>query len=81
MRVSKGAIARASSADKVPAQPYVRRGSNRNGNENSALDHAERMRQCTRGPRRDADTTVQAAPNQPVRSPRNRRGLQPFACI
>ena len=81
MRVSKGAIVRAFSTGQVPAQPYVRGRSNHNGNEDSARDHAEGVRQCIRRLQRDADTIVQAAPDHPVRSSRNMRGLQPFACI
>jgi len=81
MRVSKEAIVRAFSTGQVPAQPYVRGSSNRNGNEDAALDHAEGVRRCIRRPQRDADTVVQAASDHPVRGSRNMKGVQPFACI
>ena len=81
MRVSKETIVRAFSTGQVLAQPYVRGRSNRNGNEDSALDHAEGVRQCFRWLQRDADTIVQTAPDHPVRGFRKLKGLQPFACI
>jgi len=81
MRASKGAIVRAFSTGQVPAQPYVRGSSRRNGNEGWVLDHARGVRQKSRRLQRDADTIVQAAPDHPVRSSRNMKGVQPFACI
>ena len=81
MRGSKEAIVRALGTGQVPAQPYVGGSSNRNGNEDSARDHAEGVRQCIRWLQRDADTIVQAAPDHPARSSRNIKGVQSFACI
>ncbi len=67
MRVSKGAIVRAFSTGRAPTQPYVRGSSDRGGNEDSAQDHAEGVRQCIRWLERDADTTAQAPPDHPGR--------------
>lgn len=81
MRMSKGVIIKGFSTGQVPVQAYVHGSSIRDGNEDSALDHAERVRQCIRWLQHDDDRIVQAAPDHPVRSSRNMRGLQPFACI
>jgi hypothetical protein len=75
MRVSRGAFVRAFSTGQVPAQPYVRGSSNRSGIEDSALDHAEGVRQCIRWLQRDADTIVQTTSDHPVRSLLSMRGL------
>jgi hypothetical protein len=81
MKMSKGAIVRAFSTGRASARPYVPGSSNRSGNDDSALDHAEELRQCIRWLQRDADTIVQAAPGHPARGSRNMKGLRPFACI
>ena len=65
----------------APAPPCARGGSNGKGTEDSALDHAEGVRQCIRWLQRDADTIVQAAPDHPVRGSRNMKRLQPCASI
>ena len=81
MRVSKGAIIGGFSTGQVPVQAYARGSSIRNGNEDSALDHAEGVRQYRRWLTPNADPMVQAAPDRSVRSSRNMKGLRPFACI
>ena len=81
MRVSKGATVRAFSTGQVPVQPYVRGSSDRNGTEDSALDHAPGVRQKSRRLQRDNQTVSRGVGAHPVRTPRNMKGLQPFACI
>ncbi len=81
MKGSKGTLVGAFGTGQVPVQPYLRGSSNRNGTEDSTLDHARGVRQRSRRLQRDADTIAQSAPDNPVRSSRNMKGVQPFACI
>ena len=81
MRVSKGAIVRAFSIGRAPAQPYVRTSSSRNGTEDSALDHARGVRQKSRRLQRDDQTIARGVGTHPVQTRRNMKGVQPFACI
>jgi hypothetical protein len=77
----KGTIVRTFVMGQARTPPSARGGSNGNGTEDSALDHAEGVRQCIRRPQRDADTIVQSALGHSVRGSRNMKGVQPFACI
>ena len=75
MSVSKGTLIRASSTRQAFARPHLRDRSNRNGIEDSALDHDESVLPSNGRLQRNAETFVQSAPSHLVRGLRNMRGV------